>query len=71
VMDLAPVLGTAAGAGERRHVVVVEADAATFGIAADDFDGPVREEAGKLQGDMVAVLDVHALVADRRLEVEQ
>jgi purine-binding chemotaxis protein CheW len=71
VLDLVPVLGIATAAAERSHVVVVEADAACFGIAADGFEGPVRREAGQLEADMVGVLDVRALVADRRLEVGQ
>jgi purine-binding chemotaxis protein CheW len=71
VLDLAPVLGIAASVGDGKHHVVVEADGVTFGIAADGFEGPVRQEAGQLKADMVGALDVRALVADRRLEVEQ
>jgi purine-binding chemotaxis protein CheW len=71
VLDLVPVLGVAASVGEREHLVVVEADGVTFAIAADAFEGPVRQEAAQLKADMVGVLDVGALVADRRLEVEQ
>jgi purine-binding chemotaxis protein CheW len=71
VLDLVPVLGIAPAAAERGHVVVIEAGGACFGIAADGFEGPVRRAARQLEAEMVGVLDVRALVADRRLEVEQ
>jgi purine-binding chemotaxis protein CheW len=72
VMDVAHVLGIA-GEEDRHdsHVVLVEADGVTFGIAAGGVEGPERHDAGKLEADMVGVLDIHALVADRRLEVEE
>jgi purine-binding chemotaxis protein CheW len=72
VMDLAPVLGIDAREDrEDSHVVVVQADGVAFGIAAGGVDGPERHEAEKLEAEMVGVLDVHALVAERRLEVEE
>jgi purine-binding chemotaxis protein CheW len=73
VMDVARVLGIAGDEEDRRdsHVVLVEADGVTFGIAAGGVEGPERHDAKKLEADMVGVLDVHALVADRRLEVEE
>jgi purine-binding chemotaxis protein CheW len=73
VLDIARVLGIGGDDGDRLdgYVVLVEADGVTFGIAAGGVEGPERHDAGKLEADMVGVLDVHALVADRRLEVEE
>jgi purine-binding chemotaxis protein CheW len=72
VMDIAPVLGIGGDEGrEPTNIVVVEADGVPFGIAAGGVEGPERHDAGKLEADMVGVLDVPALVADRRLEVDE
>jgi purine-binding chemotaxis protein CheW len=73
VMDVARVLGLEYDDQDRQnsHVVLVEADGVTFGIAAGGVEGPERHDAAKLEADMVGVLDIHALVADRRLEVEE
>ena len=74
VLDVARVLAIGSGDDEDRkhsHIVLVEADGVTFGIAAGGVEGPERHDAGKLEADMVGVLDLHALVADRRLEVDE
>ena len=69
VLDLAPVLGAAAGDDPPAHLVVVEAGGMTFGIAAGDVEGPVRRERADLAADLVTELDLDGLVAERRLEV--
>jgi purine-binding chemotaxis protein CheW len=52
-------------------IVVVQAGGTTFGLAAATIEGPVRREREALERSLVSVLDPEALLADRRLEVEE
>jgi purine-binding chemotaxis protein CheW len=64
-----PVLDALATEAQRFLVVVGAGDAA-FGIAATAIEGPVRREREALERGLVSVMDIEALLADRRLEVD-
>jgi purine-binding chemotaxis protein CheW len=64
-----PVLDALATEAQR-FLVVVEAGGAAFGIAATAIEGPVRREREALERGLVSVMDMEALLADRRLEVD-
>jgi CheW-like domain len=65
-----PVIDTLAP-DARTFIVVLNVGDETFGLVAGAIEGPVRRERAALERELVRVVDVDALLADRRLEVGQ